>query len=234
MSPSEVSPHQTAEYYEAEVGAAPVQPGVPTHLPQSVMHQEIPGSPVLNRRTAYPQRTEQTRKYRQKLTPAEYIKKKTFERPAYFAIEDPVETNPPFPMSHRVPGPAGNTTQGVIKITQEADFECVKIMSNAFQLVEGVITLVQDYLINFKDLASGRDFNNVPIHVRNFGGNANEPLILPVTLFLNRNSSVVIEFTTLVAEDIYIYFTLLGIKYYYPDALNLTTGIPEAGNWKHL
>ena len=235
LSPDEVSKYPTLPGAE-DVEALPAEQGVPTYLPQSVI-EPVPRSVVdPTRRTAYPQRSEKTKAMQESMTPQEYLKKKTFERPGFFAIEDPIQTANPWEGSVLLAGPSGTAVVGNLKITSEADFEAVKIMVLGRKFVDQAWLSTKNFLINFKDLASGRDLNNVPIHAENFGGSANEPLILPVTLFMNRNSAVTVEFTNVepVSTDIYLYYTMLGIKYYYPSALNLTTGIPEEGEWKRM
>jgi len=236
MSPTALSRIPTAEAYEAPSTPVPAEQGVPTVLSQSVLAQ-VPRSVIEpQRRTAYPTRTEQTAAMQKSMTPEEYIRKKTFERPAFFAIEDPIQDQNPWEGAVLVAGPSGTAVTGNIKITTEADFECVKIMVIGRKFVDQEWVSTKNFLVNFKDLASGRDFNNVPIFAENFGGDANEPLILPVTLFINRNTAVQVEFINVepVSTDIYIYFALLGIKYFYPSALNLTTGIPEQIEYKRI
>ena len=220
-------------YPQAPRGA--VGQDVPSNVPQSAINP-VPRSVIApERRTVYPQRTEKTARQQKSMTPEEYLRKKTFERPGFFAIEETIETVAPFPGSINLPAVVGTTVTGLIKITQEADFEAVKIMTiGYYESADQVYTATDRYLISFKDLASGRDLNNVPIHAINFAGDSYRPLIFPVTLFLNRNCSIQITFTNLRPEQQWIYFTLLGIKYYYPSGLNLTTGIPEAAEYKRI
>jgi len=219
-------------YPQAPQGA--VGQDVPANVPQSAINPVTRSVIAPQRRTVYPQRTEKTAQQQKSMTPEEYLRKKTFERPGFYAIEETIETAAPFPGSVNIPAGVGQTVMTLIKITQEADFEAVKVMTVGYYEEEAVHVETDRYLINFKDLASGRDLNNVPIHAGNFAGDANQPLIFPVTLFLNRNCSIQITFTSLRAEELWIYFTLLGIKYFYPSGLNLTTGIPEAAEYKRI
>jgi len=224
------------EQYASPSSPSPISPELSARLPQSVL-QPVPRSAVdPNRRVEYPVRTRETEVYQRSMTPAEYLRKKTFERPGWYAIQRPVQETAPWQNSVLVAGPSGTAVTGTFEITSEADFEAVKIMLTGRKLVDQEWLATRNFAVNFKDLASGRDLNNVPIFGEHFGGDANEPLIFPVTLFINRNSSVQVQFINLepVDTDIYIYFSLLGIKYYYRDALNLTTGIPEQGEYKSV
>ncbi|MBD3263628.1 MAG: hypothetical protein GF375_00820 [Candidatus Omnitrophica bacterium] len=184
----------------------------------------------------YPIRTSETEELQRSMSPEQYLRKKTFERPAFYGIQTPLQTTAPWQNSVLVPSPSGTAVTGTFEITSEADFEAVKIMVTGRKLVDQEWLATRNFAITFKDLASGRDLNNVPIFAEHFGGNANEPLIFPVTLFINRNSAVTVDFINLepVDADIYVYFSLLGIKYYYMDALNLTTGFPEQGEYKRV
>jgi len=222
--------------YAAPSTPSPIAPELSTRLPQSTL-APVPRSVVSpERRVQYPTRTRETEMYQRSMSPEQYLRKKTFERPAFFAIEDAdtLQTAAPWIFSVLVAGPASTAVQGNLKITSEADFEAVKVMVTGRKLVDQEWVATRNFLISFQDLASGRQFNNVPINAEHFGGDANLPLILPVTLFINRNTAVSVQFINNepVSTDIYVYFSLLGIKYYYRDALNLTTGFPEQGAYK--
>jgi hypothetical protein len=166
-----------------------------------------------------------------RMTTEEWLKKKTFERPGFYGIDNPLQTTAPYPGSFLLGAGVGVTGTAQIQITAEADFEVVKIMSFGY-LVNG--TAVTSFLVKMTETASGRDLMNQPILVTCLAGTSQLPLILPVTLFINRASQITLSFTNLNAAAQYIYFTLLGIKYYYPRALNLTGRTPEDVEYKRL
>lgn len=228
-----------------QMGQDPFQPvsrptppeGGEEQLPQYSELGPVPRRNVSpHRRSIYPTKTEKSIRMRGKLSPEEYIRKKTFERPGYFAIDRPLQSGAPFPQSMQVGAGVGTAQTGIIEVTAEADFEAVKVMSRAYLDDEqNSYPINTRYLILLKETASGRDLMNQPIHVENLAGDSELPLILPVTLFINRASVVSVQITNLNAEAIYVYFTLLGIKYYYRDALNLTgSDVVEDVEYKRL
>lgn len=236
LAPDTVATVPGAKYYQPVSEPTPIEDEEMTYLPESVI-EPVPRSVVApERRTAYPGRSEKTRRWQKSMSPEEYLKKKTFERPGFLTLEDQIQTTNPWEGSMLVPGPSGTTATSVIKITSDYDFETVKIMTIGRKLVDQAWANTKNYLVDFKDLATGLPVNNRPVHAENFGGDSTLPLILPVTQFLNRASQIQIEFTNVepVDTDIYVYFTLLGIRYFYTQALNLTTGIPEEAEYKRL
>jgi hypothetical protein len=211
---------------------APEERGYPS---KSRSFSQVPREAVSpERRAAYPLRTKETAAMRKGLSPEEYIKKKTFERPGYYGIDRPLTTGAPFPGSLNVAAGVGQAASGIIEITAEADFEVVKVMSIAFEDDENLPEITR-YLVSMKETGSGRDLMNHPIPIINVAGTSQLPLILPVTLWINRASTVQVTITNLSANQLWVYFTLLGIKYYYRDALNLTgSDVVEDVEYKRL
>jgi hypothetical protein len=189
-------------------------------IPRRMIHSEERG--------VYPIRSEKVdmlgeeiiKKGENKMTTAEWLKKKTFERPGFYGIDNPLQTTAPYPGSFLLGAGVGVTGTAQIQITAEADFEAVKIMAFGFTPAKAALT---DFLVKMTETASGRDLMNQPILAVCLAGTSQLPLILPVTLFINRASQITLTFTNLNALAQHIYFTLLGIKYYYPRALNLTS-----------
>jgi len=165
------------------------------------------------------------------MTTEEYLRKKTFERPGFYGIDNPLQTTAPYPGSFLLGAGVGVTGTAQIQITAEADFEAVKFMAFGYTSAKVALT---DFLVKITETASGRDLMNQPILCVCLAGTSRLPLILPVTLFINRASQITLSFTNLNAAAQYIYFTMLGIKYYYPRALNLTGRTPEDVEYKRL
>lgn len=217
------------DYPEQSPYRLPENPNVPRVTRQATPYgqmEPLPRSAVRpGRRAGYPLRTKETARMRKGMSPEEYIKKKTFERPGYFSVDRPIQTGAPFPQSHLVAAGVGTGSTGIIEVTAEADFEAVKIMTKGYLDDEqnGYPANLR-YLVLMKETATGRDLMNRPINVETAAGNSQLPLILPVTLWINRASTITLQFTNLNTDALYVYFTLLGIKYYYRDALNLTSG----------
>lgn len=231
LSPDELAKVPAQEYYAQPSVVTPAEEDVPTNMPQSVI-QQVPRSIIHpERRTAYPTRSEKTIFQRKSMTPQEYLKKKTFERPGYLALEKNARTTAPYIDSILIPAGAGTEVQSNIQIDGGYDFEVVKVIAIG-RLVNGTAT--REFLVFIQDNPTGRYISNLPLHAETFGGNANEPLIFPVTLFWNRNSSISVSLTNLSANDTYVYVVFVGIRYLYLTAENRTVGVPEEGEYKGI
>ncbi len=119
---------------------------------------------------------------------------------------------------------AGNSVQGQIEITQEADFVATRATVATVNPVSGVPFAegASSFTTVIRDGSTDRQLTNVPAHNNAIFGDAYRSNPLTKNRLFRRNSSIFFTFTQLQAVATRIFLTVWGYKVFDQASLDLT------------
>jgi hypothetical protein len=101
-----------------------------------------------------------------------------------------------------------------IQIDADADFVITYSILAAYS-APGTIITAPDYLVTFMDTGSGRNFQNVPVHVQNVFGTAERPFAWPEPKLITAASTLNLQLTNRTTQTATVQATLGGLKIFY-------------------
>lgn len=107
-------------------------------------------------------------------------------------------------------GAPGSTFAGVMQAFQDAHVSLSRFCDNDIATA--------NYTILLRDLAYRRDLMNAPIHIQTICGDAQQPFVLPETIFLPATNGLQATFANLAAAPFTTRFCGVGWKIHYLDA----------------
>lgn len=118
---------------------------------------------------------------------------------------------------------AGATVIATVRISQEADFVCEKIMDWTVDSADRVLPELVGWRLQIFDNATNRALSNIPVPRSSIAGTAQRPALWKPRLF-RRNSDLSFVFTADAGNDnpiTQLVVTMQGFKIFDPNALNL-------------
>lgn len=116
---------------------------------------------------------------------------------------------------------AGNATTPVnVAIQSDADFVLMKQHLVAYTGA-GTLLVSPDYLIQFFDTGSGRNFQDAAVHIGNImGPDAGHPWFWPEPKYVKGGSTLTVTLTNLTAVAARVDVALVGMKVYFLAGFN--------------
>jgi len=121
--------------------------------------------------------------------------------------------------------------QVTTNISNDADFIVRAVTGKAYSAA-GVPVVDPDYLIQFQDLGSGRNFQSATMHWGNVVGTAENPYMMPEPWLVYGGGSVVATLTNNTALAARVDLSFNGYKVKYLSGYSREEFIRKAGLWR--